>query len=152
MRKSILFVCAGLVVALGGVAAAQASDRGGNRLVVTAVQTASAEVPSGGGPMGVRFVGVDDLMVEGERAGRGVRSCEFLAPELENTGTFQCLITLALPQGTVALQAMPTLTVAGFEAVNAAVTGGTGDFRHARGEALMQELSPTETRYSIDLR
>ncbi len=47
---------------------------------------------------------------------------------------------------------MPTLTERGFEAAPAAVTGGTGAYRHARGEALVQELSPTETRYSIDLR
>ncbi len=152
MRRFSLIVGVGAVVALLGVAAAKASNPAQTRLVVTAVQTDVAEVANGQGRLGARFVGADDLVTEGRKVGRGVRSCELLAAGADNSGTFQCLLTLTLEKGTITLQAMPTLSERGFEAVKAAVTGGTGTFRHARGEALVQELSPTETRYTIDLR
>ena len=154
MRKAVLSVGVGALVALASVTAVGASQASGNRhLEITGVSTDAAEVRAGRGFVGTRFVGAEDLLRDGRKVGRGVRSCEVVAAEQTgNRAQFQCLATLGLPAGTLTLQAMPTLTEQGLEAVKAAVTGGTGAFRHARGEALMQEVSASETRYSIDLR
>ncbi len=156
MRKTVLSVSVGAVVALAGATAVAASEATGTRqLQLTGVVTDSAEVSAGQGFVGTRFVGTDELLRDGRKVGRAVRSCEVVAVEqagTDNTAQFQCLITLGLAKGTLTLQAMPTLTEQGFEAVKAAVTGGTGSFRHARGEALVQEVSESETRYAIDLR
>jgi len=156
MRRFVVSagVAVAVVAAVSGVGGAVASDgSGGKQLVVTAVQKSSAEVPNGGHLVGSRFVGDDDLMVDGRTVGRGIRSCEVVAPGAgPGNGTFQCLMTLSLGEGTLTLQATPVLSEVGLEDVTAAVTGGTGRFRHARGQALVEELSPIELRYSLDLR
>jgi hypothetical protein len=134
------------------VAGAAASDRSGNKtLELTAVETQSAPLFTEGF-LGSRFVGVDDLSSGTRKVGSGGRSCEVVAQGEDHSGTFQCLITLALPDGLLTLQALPTLTEQGLERFKAAVTGGTDEYRHARGEARVEEVSPTETRYTIDRR
>ena len=133
-----------------------ASEATGKRqLELTAVAADAAEVGTGQGFVGTRFVGADKLLSHGRNVGRGVKSCEVVAVEearADNRAQFQCLITLRLHDGVLTLQAMPTLTEQGLEAVKAAVTGGTGAFRHARGEALVQEINASKIRYAIDLR
>ena len=122
---------------------------------LTGLVADAAEIGTGQGFVGTRFVGADTLLRRGRTVGRGVRSCEVVAVEedrADNRAQFQCLFTLRLPDGVLTLQAMPTLTEQGLEAVKAAVTGGTGAFRHARGEALVQEVNPSTIRYAIDLR
>ena len=155
MRKTVLSVGIGAVVALAGVTAVGASETTGKRqLGLTAVTTDAAEVGTAQGFVGTRFVGADKLLSHGRNVGRGVRSCEVVAVDeaRANRAQFQCLITLRLANGVLTLQAMPTLTEQGLEAVKAAITGGTGAFRHARGEALVQEINASKIRYAIDLR
>ena len=156
MRKAVASVGVGAVVALAGVTAVGASEATAKRqLELTAVQVDAAEVNTGQGFVGTRFVGTDNLLSRGRNVGRGVRSCEVVAVDearTDNRAQFQCLITLRLRGGVLTLQAMPTLTEQGLEAVKAAVTGGTGVFRHASGDALVEEVNPSTTRYAIDLR
>jgi len=156
MRRAVICVGVAAGVALASGAAVGASDATGKRqLALTAVAADAAEVATGEGFVGTRFVGADDLLRHGRSVGRGVRSCEVVAVEEDrpdNRAQFQCLFTLRLSHGVLTLQAMPTLTERGLEAVKAAVTGGTGAFRHARGEALVEEVDATRTRYVIDLR
>lgn len=153
MRKSMLSLGVIAAVAVGGVGAAAAtSERGGDRVELTAVQTSSAEVPPAEGFLGLRVVGADELRKGTTPVGDAVRSCEVAALAGAGRATVQCVITLTLAKGTLTLQAMPTLTEQGLESVTAPVTGGTGAFRNARGEAFIEELGPTETRYSIDWR
>ena len=156
MRKTVLSVGVGAVVALAGITAAGASEATGKRqLKLIGVLADSAEVSSGQGFVGTRFLGADDLLNQGRKVGRAVKSCEVVAVDearTDNRAQFQCLITLDLPGGVLTLQAMPTLTERGLEAVKAAVTGGTGAYRHARGESLVQEVDASRTRYVLDLR
>lgn len=156
MRRAVVSVGVGAVVAIAGVTAVGASEPTAKRqLKLVAVQADAAEIGTGQGFVGTRFVGADDLLRHGRNVGRGVRSCEVVAVEEARTdhrAQFQCLITLRLPTGVLTLQAMPTLTEQGLETVKAAVTGGTGAFRRAGGEALVQEVDAATIRYVIDLR
>lgn len=152
-RRFVLPVGVVAAVAVAGVAAAAAADRSGKSdLVLRGVQTQAVEVSVDGEFLGDRFVGAEDLFTGSTKTGRAVRSCEVLATTGGGEATFQCLFTLALADGTLTLQAMPELTERGLENVTAAVTGGTGAYRNARGEAFLEELSPVETRYSVDWR
>jgi uncharacterized low-complexity protein len=151
MRRIVLSLGVAGAVALAGVARAAASDRSGNKtLELTGRETQAAQMLAEGF-VGSRFVGADNLFTGTRKVGNGGKSCEVLVPGA-GTATFQCLITLTLPHGSLTLQSMPTLTEEGLDRFESAVTGGTGDYRHARGEALVEELTPTETRYTIDLR
>ena len=156
MRKAVLSTGVGAIVALAGMTAVGVSEATGNRqLEISGVVSDAAEVKAADGFVGTRFVGAEDLLRDGRKVGTAARSCEVVAVDetrSDNRAQFQCVITLGLRRGTLTLQAMPALTEQGFEAVKAAVTGGTGSFRHARGEALVQEVSSSETRYAIDLR
>ena len=63
-------------------------------------------------------------------------------------GTFQCQVTLALPDGLLTLQGLvspvgPRSTFA--------VTGGTGRYRNARGSAVAVDTSPDHARLTLSL-
>lgn len=153
MRKLAVALGLAVAAALGSIAAVGAADGGeGKVLRLTGHLTDDAMVPGPDGLVGTRFVGFDEVSIAGGRVGTAAKSCEAVAAHGNNTGTFQCLITIGLPQGTITLQAMPRLSENGLEDVKAAVTGGTGSFREARGEALVKEVSPEETSYSVTLR
>ena len=153
MRKLAVALSLTVAAALGGIAAVGADDGGqGKVLRLTGHLTDNVMVPGPDGLVGTRFVGLDEVFIAGGRVGTAAKSCEAVAGHGNNTGTFQCLITIGLPQGTITLQAMPRLSEKGLEDVKAAVTGGTGSFKEARGEALVQEESPEVTIYSVTLR
>jgi hypothetical protein len=152
MHKQLIALTVG-GAALFGAATTVAADGGGRKVLdLRAHQVDATTVDSASGFVGTRFVGIDDVHDAGTRAGRGVRSCEVISAPDPGAAVFQCTITLELPRGTLTLQAMPTLTEAGLEDAPAAVTGGTGAYDHARGDAVIEEVSPTELAYRIDLR
>ena len=151
MRKQMIALAVS-GVALIGAATTVGADGGGRKvLALRAHQTDATTVEAPSGFAGTRFLGTDDLYDGASRVGRGVRSCEVVSAAA-GTALFQCTITLELPGGTLALQSMPTLTEAGLEDAPAAVTGGSGSYDHARGDARVEEISPTEIAYRIDLR
>jgi hypothetical protein len=66
------------------------------------------------------------------------------------TGTLQCLVTFSLNGGQIATQAMNRLTNGQFTGTQpAAVTGGTGRFRGAKGEVAVQFLSNNEANVTF---
>lgn len=152
MRKQLIALTIG-GAALVGAATTVAADGGGRKVLdLRAHQNDATMIEAPEGFAGTRFVGADDVHDGASQVGRGVRSCEVISANEDGTALFQCIISLELPGGTLALQSMPTLTEAGLEDAAAAVTGGTGIYDHARGDAVIEEMSPTETAYRIDLR
>ena len=154
IKKLGIAMAASLAVVLAAVAVADAStDRSNKVLRLVARQTHAAEIPGDKESfLGTRFVGADEVFRDAQRVGTTGRSCEVVATGANNSARFQCLITVALDRGTITLQALPTLTQQGLEDVQAAVTGGTGVYDRARGEASVTQVSETEMHYTIDLR
>lgn len=154
-KKVGMTMAAGLAAVLAAVALTGASsDRSNKVLHLVAQQTQAAEIPSGNGEtfLGTRFVGADDVFQGSRPVGTTGRSCEVIATAANNGARFQCLFTLALQRGTITLQALPILTQHGLEDAHAAVTGGTGAYSRARGQARINQVSEIEMHYSIDLR
>lgn len=139
------------MISAGGAAVAVANP---NVIEIVGHETHAAEVPPPGGDdfVGARFVGADELYVDDQRVGTAGRSCEVVATALDGTAEFQCLVTLRLEDGVITLQALPTLSEAGFEPFEAAVTGGTGRYRHARGSVAITQAGPATLQYQVDLR
>ena len=139
------------IISAGGAAVAVANP---NVVDIVGHETHAAEVlpPGGEDFVGARFVGADELYVDGQRVGIAGRSCEVVATALDGTAEFQCLVTLRLADGAITLQALPTLGEAGFEPFQAAVTGGTGRYRHARGSVAITQTGAAELQYRVDLR
>lgn len=85
--------------------------------------------------VGVSFVGGGDLMDEsGAKIGEGYSGCvvaKVALPEI----TAQCDSTFTLPKGLITFSGLRTYTgTAGFADTTLAITGGTGDYKTARGE------------------
>jgi hypothetical protein len=65
----------------------------------------------------------------------------------------QCLITYSLKGGQVTTQGLLTLTNGGFLGTQqAAITGGTGVYAHARGESKLEFVHPGELDITLRLR
>ncbi|MEU1533251.1 allene oxide cyclase barrel-like domain-containing protein [Streptomyces fagopyri] len=97
---------------------------------VVAKQTRSENVDVGkkGLSPGDGIVIAEDLYRDGKKIGDHSVVCTYI---LTKPGELQCLGTFALPQGQITSQALLHLPATG--SVDIAVTGGTGDYRSARG-------------------
>jgi hypothetical protein len=68
------------------------------------------------------------------------------------TGTVQCLITYSLKGGQVTTQGLLTLTNGGFLGTQvAAITGGTGLYRNARGDSKLEFVRPGELNITLKI-
>src|SRR4029453_12834425 len=95
------------------------------------------------GPVGNQFLSTDDLSRHGRKVGDDATVCQFMADLGQAGGRFQCLATLALPEGQLTTQGLATLTEAGGHPVTLATTGGTGAYRIAHGQARVIQVSET---------
>lgn len=132
---------------------AAAGGRGTTREVV-ARQTSSVEVvpPDAPGVLGARFLGSDDLFVDGELVGRGGRSCEAVGGDGSGSALFLCTIALELDGGLLTAQGFTELREGQPGAFTAAITGGTGDHSKARGTLEAHQTSETEITYVVGRR
>jgi hypothetical protein len=68
------------------------------------------------------------------------------------TGTVQCEITYSLKGGQVTTQGLLTLTNGGFLGTQvAAITGGTGLYRNARGDSKLEFVRPGELKITLNV-
>ncbi|MFE5142709.1 hypothetical protein ACFRDV_34510 [Streptomyces fagopyri] len=140
-RPSSLSAAAGLAAALlctapGVSAGASASDTGPRirqhteiiQLVAKQTRSENVDVGKKGLSPGDGIVIAEDLYRDGKKIGDHSVVCTYILTE---PGELQCLGTFALPQGQITSQALLHLPAAA--SVDIAVTGGTGDYRSARG-------------------
>ncbi|MER8044815.1 dirigent protein [Streptomyces sp. NPDC094032] len=145
-RTGALGACTVAVLALGTVAPAQASADTGNgngfefTLYAKEVQGMTASQSAQAPKLGDSFAFADDLYktkdVNGDKVGRDGASCVVVRPG--NPMDLQCTGTVVLnggPGGQLALQALTSVNPndQAPPAADIAVTGGTGDFKNARG-------------------
>jgi len=148
MRRTILTAGIAAALAAGGMTAlaAQGSDGTGNGGVLHLVEQGEAQnvfPPPSGGPVGTRFVfssGVYDT--DGNRIGHDGADCVQVNPD----GTFHCVISVQLPQGEISVAGLANGPDNVF-----AVTGGTGAYRNARGEARAIDTEPGRAEVTIRL-
>lgn len=125
--------------------AARADDRNDVaviRVVEKAVDSSFIDLGAPGPSIGDRLVLTSDLFdLDGRKVGRDGGECVIVridptAPPASQT-VVQCLITTQLPQGQITFQGLGQGTQNFF-----AVTGGTGAYRAARGQALVVDTIP----------
>jgi hypothetical protein len=160
-KKAILGVAIVLVLAAAGVtvAAASSSSADASRYRVQTIQLVAKQTNAtllvlaahGHGPVGNEFLGTDDLYRQGRKVGDDASVCQFMADLGQAGGRFQCLVTLSLPEGQLTAQGLATLTETGSQPVTLAITGGTGAYRTAHGEARVVQVNETQARYTVTL-
>jgi allene oxide cyclase-like protein len=149
--KALIFLTA-LLLTLSFVSFASAHTDNVTVLHLTSRQVESQFVdvaplagPTGGPPsLGDSFVFSENLFRDGRRVGFDGGACTFVRVE-HPPGALQCLVTARIGGD--------QLTVQGFafeQPTNVfAITGGTGRWRNAGGQAVVREVSETESRITL---
>jgi hypothetical protein len=159
-RFAVSAVAALAVAAAGaGIASATASSGGdthGRTFTVFSktVQFAAIDLGDSGPSLGDQFVFSDDLFTEkgGTNVGSDGGVCTSVRQEKSGTDTEQCAVTFSFEGGQIATQALLTVQNGAFSGSQTGpVTGGSGEFRGARGEVTVTFLSDDEADITFDL-
>jgi hypothetical protein len=137
-RKSMVGALA-VVLAVGGASIASAGDddNGGRviRLAVKSTGFALVENGQAGQNPGDRVVASGDLLRGGETVGDAALECTLIRLQ-QPAPLYSCVAGASLPGGQITFQSIGTVSPADVSAT-AAVTGGTGRYRTAHGEATL---------------
>jgi len=112
------------------------------RLDATTVQRNLLDLGEPGFTLGDQIAFSDDLRDgAGDAAGIDGGNCTLvrITDAATQSGTAHCRVTYALKRGQITTQGLGELTGGGFEGTQTvAITGGTGRYRKARGEAVLR--------------
>ena len=160
MRTKLRLYAAALAIAVLGVlicgtAVATANGKGKRTLRIVATENQSEYVDLGttGPSLGDELVFSETLSRNGREVGVSGAVCtvtQAMAPY--DVLTFHCVATLSLQRGQITLQGL--IEVQGEDdpgPFTVAITGGTGAFRGAGGEAVVRDVSDTRTIYKLRL-
>jgi hypothetical protein len=84
---------------------------------------------------------------DGRRVGQGGGSCQTLHVDGDKV-TRQCLITMELEHGSVTMQSLWT---SGTSPLDMAISGGTGDYRNARGTVRFWDIATPNERVRAEI-
>ena len=146
--KELIFLTALLAATLSFVSFASAHTDNVTVLHLTAVQVESQFVdvaPTGGGPsLGDAFVSSDNLFRDGHKVGFAGGACTFVRLQ-HPPFALQCLVTARIGGDQLTIQGFA------FEQPTSvfAITGGTGRWRNAGGQAVIREVSETRARVTL---
>jgi hypothetical protein len=149
-----------LAVASVALASADSPERSADddsveviKLFATEVQSADIDLGAQGFSLGDQFVFSDDLFRRkgGEKLGFDGVVCSVVRIDQQaQSTTVQCTFTASLREGQIAGQGLLTFTEGQGPATNVLpITGGTGEFKNARGEVRVEELSDTEANLTL---
>jgi len=105
----------------------------------------------GHSPVGNQILTTDDIYRQAGKVGHDATVCQIMADLGRAGGRFQCAATASLPEGQLTVQGLATLTETGDQPFTLAITGGTGAYRTARGQAQVTPVSETERHYTISV-
>jgi allene oxide cyclase-like protein len=137
-KATIGALAAVLAVSGASIASAGSDDDDGQRVIRLMVRTtgiALVENGQAGLNPGDRFVSSGDLLREGEKIGDAGLDCTVIRVHAP-ASLYSCVSGAALPGGQIAFQSLSAVDPANVSAT-AAVTGGTGRYRTAHGEATL---------------
>jgi hypothetical protein len=126
-------------------------DRNGRVFRVISREVDSAEINLGPRAFGLgdRFVFTDNLFKRGERVGTDHGECVTTRIQGQS-GTFQCLVTAVFRRGQITVQGAVTFSD-DTSPFTVAITGGTGKFRDAAGEVVVDESAGAYTVLTFHL-
>ncbi|MEU1666586.1 hypothetical protein ABZ547_23870 [Streptomyces sparsogenes] len=144
-----------LVTALVGVCAVGSADAdapGKGRVEVLELevrndQYTETDLGPAGPSLGDMYVYSGTAIKDGRAVGHGGGSCQVIHVDGEELTT-QCLITIELERGSLTMQ---SLWVSGTNALDMAITGGTGDFSSARGTARYWDIATAKERVRAEI-
>jgi Allene oxide cyclase barrel like domain len=158
--RSKLGICGALMAILAaavlafGATVASAHGKSGHqtlRLVATEIQSEFLDVGAEGPSLGDRLVISETLAKRGRDVGTSGVVCTITGAEPPyEVLTFQCVATLSLRNGQITLQGL--IEVQGENdpgPFTVAITGGTGAYRGAGGEAVVRDTSDTTSTYKL---
>jgi hypothetical protein len=150
---AVVFAIVALGVLASGPAATAAHGHGKQtlRLVATQIQSEFLDLGTAGPSLGDQFVFSETLFRHGREVGvsGGVCTVTQVGPPYDVV-TFQCVATLSLQRGQITLQGL--LEFQGEDdpgPFTVAITGGTGAFFGASGEATVFRASATRSIYKL---
>ncbi|MEU7242743.1 dirigent protein [Streptomyces sparsogenes] len=110
-------------------------------------QYTNTDLGPAGPSLGDMYVYSGTAVQDGRDVGRGGGTCQVIHVEGEELTT-QCLLTIELERGSLTMQ---SLWVSGTNALDMAITGGTGDFRGARGTARYWDIATSKERVRAEI-
>jgi hypothetical protein len=152
---AVLVALTSASAALAGGGSADRAPHQALKLTGNTVQVNLVDAGEPGFTLGDQVAFTDDLRAAGKPAGvdGGVCTLVRIADAKTQTGTVQCEVTYSLDGGQITTQALGTLTNGGFVGTqDAAITGGTGRFRAARGESHLEFVRPGELKIMLAVR
>jgi Allene oxide cyclase barrel like domain len=149
-------VTLGMLVLSSGTAVADGRGKGKQRedtlrLVATTIQEEFVDLGAAGPTLGDMFVFSEVLRERGREVGTSGGVCTITEAVPPYTViTFHCVATLSLRRGQITLQGL--IEVQGEDdpgPFTVAITGGTGRYRGASGEAVIRDVSDMRTVYKL---
>jgi allene oxide cyclase-like protein len=139
------------MLASGPVATADGHGKKTLRIVATEIQSEFLDLGTSGPSLGDELVFSETLSIRGHEVGTSGAVCTVtqVTPPYDVL-MFHCVGTLSLRQGQITLQGL--IEVQGEDDPGpfiVAITGGTGAFRGAGGEAVIRQVSPTTSIYKL---
>lgn len=110
-------------------------------------QYAYTDLEPKGPSLGDTHVYAGTAVKDGRSVGRGGGSCQVIHIKGDELTT-QCLITMELKRGSLTMQ---SLWVSGTSSLDMAITGGTGDFREARGTVRYWDIATPKERVRAEI-
>jgi hypothetical protein len=149
----LAIVALGLLASGTGVANAHGGGKKTLKLVATELQFEFVDVGATGPSLGDQIVFSESLAKHGRDVGMSGVVCTVThAVPPYDVLTFQCVGTLSLERGQITLQGL--IEVQGEDdpgPFTVAITGGTGAYRGAGGEAVVKEIDPGVALYKLRL-
>ncbi|MCT2581785.1 dirigent protein [Actinophytocola gossypii] len=139
---------------LGGCAAARGESRGtaGERVEILELKVENTHYQAVDlAPPGVSLGDLDvfagTARKDGREVGRGGGSCQTIHVEGDDV-SMQCVLTMELERGSVTMQSVWTR---GENPLDMAITGGTGDYRTARGIVRFWDIATPNERVRAEI-
>lgn len=153
ISTGVLAIAVIAVLALGSSVADARSGKQTLRLLAIQDQSESLDLGTPGPSLGDELVFSEVLRQHGREVGTSGVVCTVTAVEVPyEVLTYHCVGTLSLRRGQITLQAL--IEVQGEDDMgpfDIAITGGTGAYRGAGGDATYRELSDTRAIYRLRL-
>jgi hypothetical protein len=152
--KSMVAAMAVILSVAGASIASAGRQEGGSHVITLTTKTTGFAFVENGRPgvnPGDRFVAASDLLRGNRKVGEAGTECTLIRV-VGSTSRFECAVTSSLPHGQVTLQSLISLTPGGDRPYTFAVTGGTGRYRTARGDATLSGVSPTDQTGEVTIR
>ncbi|MFD7614405.1 dirigent protein [Streptomyces sp. NPDC059828] len=120
---------------------------------LTTVVTAAnfIDVDPTGSSQGDELVATGTVFRSGSEVGRYDEVCTVTRVESSGGFTFQCQVTLTLPDGQLTVQGVFPITESGAGEITLAITGGTGKYRTAKGYVEAVNTSDTVSEVEVHL-